>query len=113
VDSDPRPVRLQAIAQMLLHVPCAVPHASHAVDRGGGKMEAIQPVQYRHVERRRGRALFLIAVHVEIAVVGALVRQPTDQPRIAVVCEDDRLVLGEGLMCAGASGSRSSGLSIR
>jgi len=48
-------MRLQPVAQMLLHVACAVPEASHAVDRGSREMEAVEPVQqakrffYRHL----------------------------------------------------------------
>ena len=44
---------------------------------------------------RGGRALLLVAAHVEVVVVGAAVGQPVDQPRVAVVGEDDRLVGGE------------------
>ena len=41
-----------------------------------------------HVERRRGRALLLVAAHVEVVVVGAPVGEAVDQPRVAVVGED-------------------------
>ena len=49
----------------------------------------------RHVERRGRGALLLVAAHVEVVVVGAPVGQPVDQPRVAVVGEDHRLVAGE------------------
>ena len=58
-------------------------------------MEAVEVVQHDHVERRRRRALFLVAAHVQVLVVRAPVGQAVDQPRVAVEGEDDRLVLGE------------------
>ena len=66
-----------------------------AIDHVAHQMEAVEIVQHGHVERRRGRAFFLIAAHMEVVVVGAAVRQAVNQPRIAVEGEDDRFVLGE------------------
>jgi sulfur carrier protein ThiS len=43
----------------------------------------------------RGRALLLVAAHVQAVVVGPAVRQPVDQPGVAVVGEDHRLVRRE------------------
>ena len=67
----------------------------HAVDHVDRQMEAVELVQHRHVERRRGRAFFLVAAHVHVVVIGAPVGQPVDQPRIAVEGEDHRLVARE------------------
>jgi hypothetical protein len=67
----------------------------HAVDDVADQVEAVEVVQHRHVEGRGGGALLLVAAHVQVAVVGAPVGQPVDQPRVAVVGEDDRLVGGE------------------
>ena len=64
----------------------------HAVDHVDHEMEAVEVVQHHHVERRRRRALLLVAAHVQVVVVRAPVRQPVDQPRIAVVREDDGAV---------------------
>jgi DNA-binding transcriptional regulator YhcF (GntR family) len=43
-------------------------------------------------KRHEARALFLTAAYVEVGVVGAAIREPVDQPRIAVEGEDNRLV---------------------
>ena len=66
-----------------------------AVDHVDHEVEAVEVVQHHHVERRRRRALLLVAAHVQVGVVRAPVGEPVDQPRVAVVGEDDRLVGGE------------------
>jgi hypothetical protein len=76
-------------------VACARAEPGHAVDHVHHQVEAVEVVEHHHVERRRGRALLLVAAHVEVVVVGAPVGQPVDQPRVAVVGEDHRLVGGE------------------
>ena len=94
--------------------------ARDPVDHVDHQVEAVQVVEHHHVERRGGRALFLVAAHVQVVVVGPPVGQAVDQPRVAVVGEDDRLVRGEervellvgqavrvlGLAAAASSGRR-------
>ena len=73
----------------------SVAKSGHAVDHVDDEVEAVEVVEHDHVERRRRRALFLVAAHVQVRVVGAAVGEPVDQPRIAVVGEDDRPVARE------------------
>ena len=73
----------------------ALAEAGHAVDDVHDQVEAVEVVEHDHVEGRGRGALLLVAAHVEVGVVGAAVGQAVDQPRIAVVGEDDRLVGGE------------------
>jgi hypothetical protein len=93
--------------------------AGHAVDHVDHEVEAVEVVEHHHVERRRRGALLLVAAHVDVGVVRAPVGEPVDQPRVAVVGEDHRLVGREqrvelastaraGARCraAGASGRR-------
>ena len=61
----------------------------NGVDR---EMKAIEVVQHHDVERRCGRSLFLVPAHVQVVVVRPSVRQPVDQPRVAVIGEHDRSV---------------------
>ena len=56
---------------------------------------AVEVVEHDHVERGGGRALLLVAAHVEVVVPRPAVRQPVDEPGVAVVGEDHRLVDGE------------------
>ena len=58
-------------------------------------MKAIHVIDEHHVERRRGGAFFLIAADVEILVIGPAVRQPVDQPWIAMIGEDNGFIGGE------------------
>jgi len=58
-------------------------------------MEAVHVVHHHHVERRGGRALFLVTAYVEVVVVRAPVRESVDQPWIPVVREDHRRVRRE------------------
>ena len=66
-----------------------------AIDRVHHQVEAVHVVEDRHVERRRDRPLFLVAADVQVVVIRSPIGEAMDQPRIAVVGEDDRLVLGE------------------
>src|SRR5450759_979017 len=69
--------------------------ARDSVDGGDHQMEAVQVVEHDHVERGGGRALFLVAADVDVVVAIAAVGQAMDEPRVAVIGEDDRLVRGE------------------
>ena len=64
----------------------------HAVDHVHDEVEAVEVVEHDHVERRRRRPLLLVAAHVQVRVVRAPVGEAVDQPRVAVVGEDDRPV---------------------
>ena len=75
--------------------PARLAEARHAVDDVDDEVEAVEVVEHDHVERRRGRALLLVAADVDVGVVGAPVGEPVDEPRVAVVGEDHRLVGGE------------------
>ena len=65
------------------------------VDDIDDQMEAVQIVEHHHVEGCRRGAAFLEAAHVQVLVIGAAIGEPVDQPRIAVVGEDDGPVAGE------------------
>src|ERR1035437_1255773 len=69
--------------------------AENAVDHVHDQVEAVEIVEHDHVEGSRGRALLPVAPGVEIVVVGPPVAEAVDQPRIAVVREDDRAIAGE------------------
>ena len=66
--------------------------ARDAVDHVDHEVEAVEVVEHDHVERRRRRPLLLVAAHVDVLVVRAPVGEAVDQPRVAVVGEDDRPV---------------------
>ena len=85
----------QLVAHDLLGVGRAGAELRDAVDHVADQVEPVEVVEHHHVERRRGRAFFLVAADVEVVVVGAAIGQAVDQPGIAVVGEDDRLVRGE------------------
>jgi hypothetical protein len=67
----------------------------HPVGHVHDQMKAVEVVEHHHVERRGRGALLLVAAHMQVGVVGAAVGQAVDQPGIAVVGEQDRLVGGE------------------
>src|SRR6185437_15071585 len=58
-------------------------------------MVAVKVVQNSHVEGGSGRALLLVSANMEVAVAGAAVGEPVDQPRVAVVGKDDGRVAAE------------------
>src|SRR5882757_2991066 len=85
----------QPVADRLLGIGGPRAQPRQPVDRGAHQVETVELVQHAHVERRRGRALLLVAAHVDIAVPVPTVGQAMDEPGIAVKGEDDRLVGGE------------------
>ena len=110
----------QLVVDRLLEVRGPGAELRQPVDHVFTQVEAVQVVHHDHVERRRRRAFFLVAAHVQVLVIRAPVGQAMDQPRVAVESEDDRLVLGEqsievvirqsvrmlALLAAASSGSR-------
>ena len=85
----------QAVADVLFDVGGLWSQAFYAVDYVGDEVEAVEVVHHHHVEWRRRGALLFVAAHMQVLMVGAAVGQAVDQPRVAVVGEDDRLVGGE------------------
>src|SRR5437763_4857215 len=84
-----------AVAHLLPQPARALGEPGDAIDHVHYEVEAIEVVEHDHVERRRGRPFFLVAAHVQVPVIRAAVGEPVDQPRIAVVGEDDRPVRRE------------------
>ena len=82
----------ELVANGLFGVGSARAKGRHAINDVGDEMKTVQVVHHHHVERRRGRAFFLEAAHMEILVVGAPIREPMNQPRITMIGEDDRFV---------------------
>ena len=90
----------------------------NTVDDVHDQVKAVEVIEHGHVEGSCRGALFPIAPHMQVGMVGAAVREAMDQPRIAVVGEDDgavareelvELAIGEavrvrGLVAADASG---------
>ncbi|SKS02932.1 Uncharacterised protein [Mycobacteroides abscessus subsp. abscessus] len=58
-------------------------------------MKTVQIIEHHHVKRCRGGAPILEPAYVHPIVIGMAVGKAVDQPGIAVVGEDDRLIRGE------------------
>ena len=78
------------LLHLLTQVRGTLGEPGNAVDHVDHEMEAIEVVEHHHVERRRRRPFLLVAADMEVRVVPAPVGEPVDQPRVAVVGEDDR-----------------------
>ncbi len=85
----------QPVAQQLFFASGDSSQPRYAIDHIACQMKAVEIVHHRHVERRCGGALFFIAAHVHIVVIGAAIGQAMNEPRIAVECEDDGFIGGE------------------
>src|SRR5512135_2195251 len=90
---DGAPVLGKLIADQLLQRTGLSAEFRHAVDNIPGQMEAIQAVQYDHIKRRRGRALFLISPDMQVVVILSSIHQAMDKPGITMKCENDRFVV--------------------
>ena len=82
----------QLVAQELFEMSTNALQPRNPIDDIARQMEAIQVVQYRHIKRRSGRSLFLVAANVEIVVIRSPIGEAVDQPRVPVIGEDDRLI---------------------
>lgn len=67
----------------------------HTVDHIVHQMEAIQIIHDTNVERRGGRALFLIATHMQVFVIGSTIGEPVNKPWVSVKRKDNRFVFRE------------------
>src|SRR3954454_15709778 len=80
------------VDHLLAHMVGLPREPGQPVDHVDDEVEAVEVVEHDHVERRRRRAFLLVAAHVEVRVVLAAVGEAVDQPRVAVVGEDDGAV---------------------
>ena len=85
----------QFITHELLEVGADALQFWHSIDDVGGEMIPIKRVHDGHVERRRGRALFLIPANVKIRVAVPAISQAVYQPRVSVIGEHDRFIRRE------------------
>ncbi len=85
----------ELVANGLLGIGRPLAQLGYAIDYVLCQMEAIQIVHDTHIKRCRGRALLLIAPHVEILVVGPPVRETVNQPGISMKGKYDRFIFRE------------------
>jgi hypothetical protein len=85
----------ELVANCLLGVRGHGTESGDTIDDVGHEVKAIEIIHHHHVERRHGGPFFFEAAHMQIFMVGAAIGEPLNQPRIAVVGEDNRLVGGE------------------
>src|SRR6266480_2786217 len=82
----------ELVAQELFEMCAHALQARDPVDYIACEVKSIQIVQDCHIEGSRRRALFLISADVEVVMIGAPISQAVNQPGIAVIGKDDRLV---------------------
>src|SRR5262249_40925340 len=58
------------------------------VDHVFHEVKSVQVIEYDHVERRRGRSLLLVAAHMEVRMIGAVIRQPVNERWIPMERKD-------------------------
>src|ERR1035437_4848277 len=83
------------VLHQLSHVAGPRRQPRDAIDGVDHQVVAVQVVEHDHVERGRGRSFLLVAANVDVVVAVASVCEAVDEPRVAVVREDDRLVRRE------------------
>src|SRR6056297_1560403 len=109
------------VAQRLLGVSAARLQPRHPVDGVNGQAEAVHVVLDGQFHRGVDAAFFLIAAHMQVAVIMAAIGEAVNQPGVTVKVEDHRLVHGEqaveiavaeavGMFLAGAMRNRSTTL---
>ena len=89
------PGREAAVDHPLAQVGRPAAEPRHPVDHVGDQPEPVDVVEHAHVEGRGRRALLLVAADMDVGVVRPAVREPVDQPGVAVEVEDHRTVAGE------------------
>ncbi len=82
----------ELVTQELFEMRADALQSRDAADHVARQVKAIQIIKDGHIERCRCCSLFLVSTDVEIVMIRAPIGQTMNQPRIAVVGEDDRLV---------------------
>ena len=108
------PVIDELVAQRLFEVRVEGTQTRDAVHGIARKMEPVEFVEYGHVERSGGGALFPITVYMEIHMVRAFVGQTVNERGIAVEGEDHGFVRREdGIEFAVGKSVRMFGRSLQ
>src|SRR3981081_2605768 len=69
-----------------------VTQAGYTIDHIACKMKTVEVIEHGHVEGRGGGTLLFVTADMQIVMVRAPVREPVNQPRVAVECKNDRFV---------------------
>lgn len=85
----------ECIEKVLPDLPGRRAERRGAIDGVDCEVESIELVLHRHIERRCRGAFLVVPVDVKIIVIVTFVRQAMNERRIAVECENDRLVSRE------------------
>src|SRR5213593_4601665 len=85
---DVLPMLGQPVVEHRLELRHARAEAGHAIDDIAEQVKPVEIVEHHHVEWRRRRAFLLVAMDVEVGVIGPPISQAVDQDRIAVKRED-------------------------
>src|SRR6185369_988703 len=59
------------------------------------QMKTVEVIQYDHIERRCGRAFFLVTAHVQVVMIVSPVSETMNQPRITMKRKNDWLIRRE------------------
>ena len=84
-----------AVDHLLTNRGSVLSEAGDPIDDIDHEVVAVEVVAHDHVEGGRRRAFLDVAAHVEVVVSVTAIREAMDQPRVAVIGEDDRHVGGE------------------
>jgi hypothetical protein len=83
------------IAKGFLRMSADIMEFWNAVNHIDRKAKAINLIINGKFQGRIDIALFFVAAHMQISVIGATIGETVNQPRIAVEIENNRLVSGE------------------
>ena len=70
---DVRLVLDQLFSKLYFHFGCVRAELGHAIDHDVHEVKAVELIHHEEVERRGDRAFLLVAAHMEIAVIGAVI----------------------------------------
>src|SRR5262245_3211129 len=83
----------EPLPHILFHIYRACAGFGTPVDDSKDEVKAINVIAHRHVKGRRGRTFFFIAADMKIGVIATSLGEPVDEPWIAVIGNDNRLLL--------------------
>lgn len=66
-----------------------------AVNYVSGQMQTVDFVEHGHIEGGGRRSFFFVTAHMKVIVICAPVGQAVNQPGVAVIGKNNRLVRGE------------------
>src|SRR5579864_151810 len=85
----------QFVPQKLFEMSADALQCGNAIDSIARQVKTVEVVHHGHIERRGRGAFLFVAAHVQVVMVVPSVCEPVNEPGIAMISKDYRLILSK------------------